>query len=275
MMKRDAETGTASDRVTDSKVRKFYEQHVLENPESPAILGVANRLAADLRDREEWKTFRKLVPLDSSMSILELGCGGGRWCEHFAPVVEKATGIDFSVNAIAHARRRAVGRIGNISYQHASIEEFQPLEKYDLIYFSAVTPYLENQALGKCIAKFAAALKENGVMVVRDSVTNLAHELEHEDGYTACYRTIDEYRSCFSHAGLFLARSEKAFPRLCLSPLLSNRAILRFYEALPLPARASLLAVLSRLMALDCNGTHWPGETYSYDHLFLVFTRTS
>jgi len=272
-MNKTAESGTASDRATKSKVRDFYERQVLENPELPAILGVPNRLAADLRDCQEWNTFRKLVPLDRSMNILELGCGGGRWCEHFAPVVEMVTGIDFSVNAIAHARKRVAGRIGNVNYHHASLEEFQPLEKYDLIYFSAVTPYMKNSVLEECIVKYAAALKGNGVIVVRDSVTNRAHELEHGDGYTACYRTIDEYRSCFGHVGFSLAMAEKAFPSFCLSQLLSNRTISRFYDAFPLFVRRALLALLSRLKAFDCNRTHGPGKPYSYDHLFLIFTR--
>lgn len=263
------------ERESDN-VRKFYDRQVLENPDIPAILGVSNRLAADLRDREEWKIFTKLVTLRRHMDVLELGCGGGRWCEHLAPLVRSVTGVDFSTNALAHARKSAQERrIGNIEYHALSVDQFRPTRFYDLIYFSGVTPYLKNRVLEECIATYAAALKKNGVIVVRDSVTNRAHELEHGDGYTAYYRTIDEYRSCFGHVGFSLARAEKAFPSFCLSPLLSNHTISRFYEAFSSSIRRSLLDLISQLMAFNCNHTHWPGKHYSYDHLFLVFTRTS
>lgn len=272
-MKYTEETGEAPRQIADCKVREFYDRQVSENPELPSILGVANILAADLRDREEWIAFRKIVSLDKNMNVLELGCGGGRWCEHLAPLVGKVTGVDFSGNAIAHARKRIAGKYDNICFHHASVEEFQILERYDLIYFSAVTPYLGDETLEMCVTKYAAALKEGGMIVVRDSVTNRAHELEHEGKYGASYRTIDDYHLYFSTAGLCLTKVEKSFPLFCLSPVLSNRILVWAYRVLPLRVRTFLLALLSRCMFLDSNGTHWPGDIYSYDHLFLVFTR--
>ena len=272
-MKYTEETGEAPRQIADCKVREFYDRQVFENPELPAILGVVNILAADLRDREEWIAFRKIVSLSRSMNVLELGCGGGRWCEHLAPLVGKVTGIDFSGNAIAHARKRVEGIYNNVCFHHTSVEGFHPLERYDLIYFSAVTPYLGDEVLERCVTKYVAALKEGGMIVVRDSVTNRAHELEHEGKYSSSYRTIDDYRLYFVSAGLCLTHIEKAFPRFCLSLLLSNRILLWVYRALPLTVRSFVLALLSRCIFLDSNGTHWPGEIYSYDHLFLVFTR--
>lgn len=272
-MKHLEESGETPRQIADCKVREFYERQVSENPELPSILGVANILVADLRDREEWIAFRKIVSLDRCMNVLELGSGGGRWCEHLAPLVGKVTGVDFSGNAIAYARKRVEGRYDNICFHHASVEEFHPLEKYDLIYFSGVTLYLENDTLMKCVTKYVAALKEGGVMVVRDSVANQAHELEHEGNYSAFYRAIDDYRLYFGAAGLCLTKVEKAFPRFCLSLLLSNRILVWGYRTMPLKVRSFLLALLSRFMILDSNGTHWPGDIYSYDHLFLVFTR--
>lgn len=256
------------------RVRQFYDRQVLEHPELPAILGVSNKLAADLRDHEEWRVFRLLIPLNFEMDVLELGCGGGRWCRHFAPLVRTVAGVDFSANVLSYANRRAEGgRFDNITYYHASLEEFCPTGKYDLIYFSAVTLYLEDQVLKECIARYACCLKESGVMVVRDSVANSIHAVEHQDGYVARYRTIDSYKSLFGTAGFQLEQVERAFPGYCLKPVLNNARLSHFYDLSP-PFVRRLLRQLASLFATDVSPTfHWREGKYDYLHTFLVFAR--
>jgi len=267
------------DCIQDSmkNVRNFYDRQVLENPELPAILGVPNKLVADFRDQEEWRTFQKLVPLRSDMNVLELGCGGGRWCEHLSPFVRSVNGVDFSNNAISYAKRQAdITQLRNIVYHHSSLEKFQPSEKFDLIYFSGVALYLEDSVLADCISRYSKYQDDKGlIIIVRDSVANLPHFLEHDQGYSAQYRTIDNFKALFESAGFLFQHHEKAFPNFCLSRLLANKRVSASYDIMPTWLKRLLLRTCSLFSAIGKRGSHWNSGDYQYDHSFLVFSKTS
>jgi len=266
--------GCQSSRLSE-KVRAFYDDQVLLHPDNPAILGVEAGLPADCRDFFEWQEFNCLVSLHKDMHILELGCGGGRWCEHLAAVVERVIGVDLSPNAIALAQRNAAAkRLENIEYHVASIEDFQPQESYDLIYFSGVALYLDNFSLLECLAKFGARLHDSGLVVVRDSVANVSHQLCHDAGYSAQYRTVEEFEQMFSTAEFTLVGHRRAFPRECLSPLLNVWSLQSIYW---LTKKLSLEKLLFRMMTQSSvqgeAAPHWLQDGYSYNHDFLLFAR--
>jgi len=183
-----------SSLTTDpQEVRRFYDQQVLEHSKMPAVLGCRSQLTADYRMQREWQLFRKLVPLNKGIHFLELGCGGGRWAEKIAPQISEFTGIDFSANAIAHARKNALRKgIKNIQYHLADIQEFEPNGRYDIIYFSSVLIYISQKEFANVIEKYSRHLCEKGQLLIRDSLSDRTHCLEHP-GYSAIYRSFVEY----------------------------------------------------------------------------------
>lgn len=269
----DAESSSYAD--SSEAVKAFYDRQAAEHPDMTAILGVYSRLAADFRDSEEWHVFKRMLLLTSNMHVLELGCGGGRWCEHLAPIVGTVTGIDLSSVAIDHARHRSAKRhLRNITYLHCSIEEFQPVELYDLIYFSGVSLYLNEAALKKSLTRYRNFLKNTGHIVLRDSITNEAHSIHHTQGYRAEYRTLHDFIVLFDESGFSLVHSSAAFHELCLHPFLNNHRVSRYYEKLPPLLQHLLLQTLkqyaSRSMMPD---RHWRDCNYEYLHSFLVFRK--
>lgn len=269
------EEGCESCLARREKVKAFYERQVILHPDNPAILGVAAGLPADCRDFFEWSEFNRLVPLQTKMRVLELGCGGGRWCEHFATVVAQVTGVDLSQNAIALARNHAKSKsVENVDYHVAAMEDFQPQETYDLIYFSSVALYLDDVTLLKSLIKYGANLNDNGFMVVRESVANEIHLLCHDEGYSAQYRTIGEFERLFALAGFALVDRRRSFPRVCLSPFLNSIYIQRLYRLTRMMSLENFFfRVLSRIFFHGERVPHWLQNGYSYNHDFLLFTR--
>lgn len=56
-------------------------------------------------------------PLDSFAKVLDLGCGPGIYSERLAEVGYQVTGIDFSANSIAYAKKQAAEKNLQIDYQ--------------------------------------------------------------------------------------------------------------------------------------------------------------
>lgn len=264
-------------RVQREKVRKFYDQQVISQPANPTMLGVDSAFQAECRNYFELQRFQRLVPLRKDMSILELGCGTGRWCEFFSTLTGCVTGVDLSPNAIARAQREAcTKKLQNLEYYSAAIEEFQPLRSYDLIYFSGVALYLENDVLQEMIVKYAANLVDAGFIVVRDSITNQTHHVNHVQGYGAKYRSLDDFIGMFADNGFVLAGHEKAFNGVCLSSLLSStvgHGIFHLFKRLSL--EKLLFELLGRLFDRKNAAHHWQSGDFVYDHDFLLFIRAN
>lgn len=73
---------------------------------------------------------------DRKVSVLELGCGTGRYF-HFLKNVEKLTGIDISADMIKAASKQvnSIPELKNITeLVNSSIEDFNTEEKFDFIY---------------------------------------------------------------------------------------------------------------------------------------------
>lgn len=269
--------GEQQHRVQREKVRKFYDQQVLSQPANPTMLGVDSAFQAECRNYFELRRFQRLVPLRRDMSILELGCGTGRWCESFSALAACVTGVDLSPNAIARAQQEAnAKKLQNLEYYSAAIEEFQPLRSYDLIYFSGVALYLEDDVLQEMIVKYAASLADDGFIVVRDSITNQTHHVNHAQGYGAKYRSLDDFAGIFADHGFVLAGHQKAFNGVCLSPLLSSKighGIFHLFKRLSL--EKLLFEVLGRLFDRKNSAHHWQNGDFAYDHDFLLFMRAN
>lgn len=257
------------------RVKRFYDSQVAACPDWPAVLGVGSALAADLRIDEEWRRFLAAVPLTDAMTVVELGCGAGRWCERIAPRVRHVVGVDLSGVAIEAARRSADARgLRNVAYVQAPLEDFEPDSQCDLIYFSGVLLYLTDAEMRASLDRLATYVTDAGTIVVRDSITDATHWYEHPEGYRTRYRTEEELTEAFASVGFQRTTSRKAFPNLCLRKVLRTPLFARSYLAVQSgPAGRVLLRWLAA-MALDRDQEpQWSGGEHWYSHRFLVFSR--
>ncbi|SFM31026.1 class I SAM-dependent methyltransferase [Methanolobus profundi] len=67
------------------------------------------------------------------MTILDLGCGPGLYCEMMAERGHQVTGVDFSKNSIEYARKEATKKGLDIEYVNQNYLELNEEERYDLV----------------------------------------------------------------------------------------------------------------------------------------------
>lgn len=105
--------------------------------------------------------------MNREINILDLGCGPGLYTEILAKKGHKVTGIDFSENSIAYARKSAKSKGLMIDYQVGNYLEVDfGIERFDLIYmvftdFGVLKP--DDQQL--ILRKIKGALKPGGVLI--------------------------------------------------------------------------------------------------------------
>ena len=74
----------------------------------------------------------------SSFKMLDIGVGGGRTTQYFAPVVKEYVGIDYSVNMIAACEQKFTNSSFQASFQVVDAREMKQFadDSFDLILFS-------------------------------------------------------------------------------------------------------------------------------------------
>lgn len=117
---------TAQDLWDDEYVStQMLEYHL--NPESD----LASRKTAFIDRSAQWIAAR--FSLEEGKSVCDFGCGPGLYTSRFAKTGAKVTGLDFSRNSVAYAKRQAEENGFDIEYRLGNYLDFQSDEKFDLI----------------------------------------------------------------------------------------------------------------------------------------------
>lgn len=128
-----------------------------------------DRLA--LCDRDEWnhnncyhQFLLKQLP-EHNQTILDLGCGVGRFSRLLAEKSDRVIALDLSPKSIEIAQQKS-SELDNIDYQIADISQWQfPVNHFDAITSIATVHHL---SLSELLPKLQAALKPGGVLLILD-----------------------------------------------------------------------------------------------------------
>jgi len=105
-------------------------------------------------------------------SVLDVGCGVGRWCRELARRGARVTGVDFSPTMIAEARRRAAARgvLARCRFLVQDLAHLDAGEKFDLVLSVTVLQHvLDPQALRGALSRMAAHLARGGTLVLLEA----------------------------------------------------------------------------------------------------------
>ena len=91
-----------------------------------------NKYLNELYENEQYKIIYSNIKIFNGKSILDLGCGTGRFSRWFANMGFNVTGIDFSGRCIEIAKKLDLSN--SINYIQDSIFDYSTDEKFDLIF---------------------------------------------------------------------------------------------------------------------------------------------
>ena len=100
-------------------------------------------------------------------SALELACGTGLFTRRLAPRIARVTAIDASREVLAINRARVVA--DNVRYVEADLFEWQPRERYDVVFFSFWLSHVPEERFAAFWETVAAALAPGGAAYLIDS----------------------------------------------------------------------------------------------------------
>lgn len=83
--------------------------------------------------------------LPSNPTIVDLGCGHGRWCRILAPYAKRVVGIDTNEKSIAAARAKTTAR--NVEFHVADVTRNLPGVRFDAALLTHVLEHIDSQHL--------------------------------------------------------------------------------------------------------------------------------
>ncbi|HEV3181157.1 MAG TPA: class I SAM-dependent methyltransferase [Steroidobacteraceae bacterium] len=146
---------------------------------------------------------RRWLRVSPGASVLDVGCGVGRWSCLLAARGARVTGVDISATMIAQARRRAGARgvAGRCRFLVQDLAALDAGGKFDLVLSVTVLQHiLEPAALRAALQRMVAHLGAGGRLVLLEAAPNRL--IENCDSATFRARERDSYLRLFGECGL-------------------------------------------------------------------------
>lgn len=141
---------------------------------------------ANYRHKSEQKKIFPYLNLSLRKTVLDLGCGPGRWTIPLSYRCKKVVAVDY-------IDEPEFNWLKNVEYHQQNILDFETKEKFDIIFLSGVLPYINDVDINSLLNKCYSWLKEDGKLVIITTVS-LTKPFGRMDGnFEGCYRTLGQY----------------------------------------------------------------------------------
>ena len=161
------------------------------------------------RDRQAKKKIESLLSIQPDMTVLDLGCGVGRWGELFCPKGAYYVGVDGNERMIQRAEEN-LSRFGNKKLMVGNLRKI-PNDiaemKFDIIFFCGVLMYLNDKDTVSILQKLPELLHKNGHVCFIESMSEKErltlkeiYSDELKQNYSAIYRTVPEFMELMTTA---------------------------------------------------------------------------
>lgn len=184
------------------KLKFFFDERsemVIKDDLSSATVYL-DKDSAHERNDIELNLLKNLIRVDSTDTILEIGCGAGRWAENF--IENKYLGIDYSEGLISRAvasnqNKNAVFQV--MPADDIIIEDLKIQPPFNIIIISAVMLYMNDNQVENLLDSLPKLGAAN--IYIREPISLLGKRLTLKDfyseklktNYNAIYRTEPEY----------------------------------------------------------------------------------
>ncbi|NLZ30642.1 MAG: class I SAM-dependent methyltransferase [Methanomicrobiales archaeon] len=161
-------------------------------------------------DSTQKALYTRVLPLQKDFTVLDFGCGNGRWAFWFAPQVDRVIGVDPSPDMVRAAQRLAPGLgVRNASFTLLT-DDTPPFPggAFDVVNCVWVLKYILSDAeVAAVIEGFARATRPGGYVALIEQVNQSQPLLVEDEGYfegQARYRMPDFYIDTFRGCGMDL-----------------------------------------------------------------------
>lgn len=168
--------------------------------------------ASDYYDKQEVAIAMVLKNIGNVCSILDVGCGDGRFTKLLSQNSQFTKAIDVSSHLIEQAKKKLTE--DNIHFAVESITDSISCHRYDLVSCMGVTSGLiEDDVFLRTLDILIASCKPGGYLLMKDtlSITKEQNVASNEDNYIAVYRNIENYIRCIISRGCQLIEDYELF----------------------------------------------------------------
>jgi SAM-dependent methyltransferase len=208
---------TTSRSIPDAAPRQYWEararRYATVDDGLPAVCAYGmprfyNRYV-DVLQRRALAPWCAVAP---GTSVLELGCGVGRWTRHFVRAGATVVGVDLSPTMIGEARARVSGAPrGACRFVVADIAALALRRRFDLVFGVTVLQHvLEADRLQAAVDAIAAHLTPGGRAVLLEAAPTIGTTRCDHPAFVA--RDEATYRCAFARAGLAVRAVEPVDP---------------------------------------------------------------
>jgi len=162
--------------------------------------------SANLHNQKEAKIVLDFIG-NGKKTVLDIGCGIGRWAYNLKPIIEKYDGIDFAEEFIKAANQNFKNFDGIRFYcmSATDIDETKLSEKYHVVIVTEVSMYINDDELDKLYKSINSFTQRDSLLYIQDTTSLLETRLTLKDfdskelktKYNAIYRTKAEYEKLF------------------------------------------------------------------------------
>ena len=265
----------------DNNVKSQIHEYWNGNQHDSATMGISGigtglPIEIPYRIKEEQKVLEKYLP-SAPFSMLELGCGAGRWGIGLVNSLSHYEGVDLSKQQIEIACDTASRRhYNNLHFTCGDVRNYVPLRNsYDVIYFSGVTPFFDDDDLAHLIGRYLPYLKLGGIIVERTTTfVGDKRYVRDESGYWCTYRLNREVIRAFVKQGLDYVADERSYTFLRI-PELWDSPELGFLASWGLNNMPTAMCAIMEAFSASVNRREDPfcheGDKV-YDHRFFIFS---
>ena len=190
-----------SDKNTYSEASEFWSNYAKRKDVS--VYSLMNLQPDEQKAKEkfafETNRVKELVNFQLEWHVLDLGGGVGLWSEYFRKHVAEVTLVERESEFIEIAKNTIKDPAIHIELNDV-VEYDAPADRFDAIFISGVTIYLNDEKLNELMVKMKSYLKEDGIIIHRDAygveqkfVLSEKYSENLKETYSAMYRTRSEY----------------------------------------------------------------------------------
>ncbi|MDR1230218.1 MAG: methyltransferase domain-containing protein [Spirochaetaceae bacterium] len=194
--------------IDSDRVKAFWDNNARKSSSLKSVLLGYDfgENSADLHNQKEAKIVLDFIG-DGKKTILDIGCGIGRWAHNLEAAIQEYDGIDFSEEFIKTANHhfKDVDKIKFYSMSATNIDKTKLREKYDVVIVSEVSMYINDDELDTLYRYINEFTNSGSLLYLQDTTSLLETRLTLKDfdskelqtKYNVIYRTRDEYETLF------------------------------------------------------------------------------